>query len=61
MPCALAFSRAPSEALRENSGSLEASATVCGLGFCAAAALKKPSLKDSVGVGPVGTVEKYFA
>src|SRR5581483_5492851 len=48
------------QALRENSASSAASATVVGFGFCATATWKKPSVKDSLGVGPVGSTEKYF-
>ena len=59
-PYFLALSRAPSQALRENSASSAASATVVGFGFCAAAIWKKPSVKDCFGVGPVGSTEKYF-
>src|SRR5262245_43077409 len=54
------FSRAPSAALRENSASSAAMATVCGFGFCAAATSKKPSVNDFFGVGPDGSIEKYF-
>ncbi len=31
-----------------------------GFGFCATAVWKKPSVKASLGCGPVGRTEKYF-
>jgi len=55
----LAFSRAPSQALRPNSASAAASAMVCGFGFCASATLKNPRVKAGFGVGPFGIIEKY--
>ena len=55
----MAFSRAPSQALRENSASSAASEIVVGFGFCAAAVWKKPSVNDAFGVGPLGSTEKY--
>ncbi len=60
MPKVLAFSRAPSQALLENSASSAASATVVGLGFCCNAIWKKPSVNDGLVFGPVGSTEKYF-
>ena len=56
----MAFSRAPSQALRENSASSAASATVVGFGFCFAATWKKPSVNEGLVFGPVGSTEKYF-
>src|ERR1043166_6962535 len=56
----LAFSRAPSQALLENSASSTTSATVVGFGFCCAATWKTPSVKDGLVCGPVGSTEKYF-
>ena len=50
--------RAPSEAFLENSASAATIATVFGFGFCAIAVSKKPSVKDVVGVGPVGIMAK---
>src|SRR5215470_10640275 len=59
-PYLLEFSRAPSQALRENSASSAASATVVGFGFCALAIWKNPSVKAAFGLGPAGSTEKYF-
>jgi hypothetical protein len=33
-------------------------ASVCGLGFCWMATLKKPSLYAGLGFGPAGSIEK---
>src|ERR1039457_3681241 len=59
-PNVLAFSRAPSQALRENSASSEASATVLGFGFCCIATWNTPSVNEGLVFGPVGSTEKYF-
>src|SRR2546427_8366119 len=56
----LALSRAPSQALRENSWSAAISATVCGFGDCAAATSKKPVVKEGLVSGPVGIIAKNF-
>ena len=56
----LAFSCAPSQALRPNSASAIVIAIVCGFGFCASATLKKPRVKAGFGVGPFGIIEKYL-
>ena len=60
MPNFLAFSRAPSQAFLENSRSDQASETVAGFGFCAAATSKTPSVKAGLVLGPDGSIEKYF-
>ena len=52
------FSRAPSEPLIGNSASAATIATVCGFGFWAMAASKKPLLIAVFGVGPKGIMEK---
>src|SRR5947209_3042853 len=57
----LAFSRAPSQALRPNSASAATIAIDCGLGLCAAAASKNPVVKAGFGFGPVGIIEKYLS
>jgi len=54
----LALSRAPSEALRENSWSAATIATVCGFGVCATARSKKSLVKAGFGSGPTGIMEK---
>src|ERR1700722_6831882 len=59
-PYCFALARAPSAALRENSASSAAIASVFGFGFCAAATWKNPSLIVCFGFGPpVGIYEKY--
>ena len=55
---ALAFSRAPSAALRENSWSAATIATVCGFGFCCIAMSKKPLVKAGFASGPDGIITK---
>jgi hypothetical protein len=59
-PDVLAFSRAPSQALRPNSASAEAIAMVFGFGFCTSANLKNPRVNAVFGVGPLGIIEKYL-
>src|ERR1700733_3123039 len=60
-PYCLALALTPSAALRENSASSAAIATVFGFGFCAAATWKNPSVIVCFGFGPpVGIIEKYF-
>src|SRR5581483_2525319 len=60
-PYCLALARAPSAALRANSASSDAIATVFGFGFCCAATSKKPSVIVCLGFGPaVGMNEKYL-
>jgi len=58
-PPALAFSRAPSQAVLPNSASAPMSATVRGLGDCAAAISNQPREKANVPSSPPGTIEKY--
>ena len=56
----MAFSRAPSEALRRIPRRPPTIATVFGLGFCAMAVSKKPFVKAGFGSGPDGIIDEIF-
>src|ERR1700731_2029788 len=57
-PCLSACAFAPRTGLFENGASAARIAIVSGFGDCFAARLKKPSVRASLGLGPVGIITK---